>query len=170
MGEFKVSLPAVLRRAIAVLEDDGFRRHRDLLEELRKELDQLEARQVVRSRAFERRAAVEGEKFVWMEGDPDSGMEVEMEVRPASPGKEGRWWCISCGKVLAHNLDRDMHCQKKEADSQQLTASDPDLDPARAASRKPQASFRRLTLELGDHRARHVLGWRNFSSGFVEVP
>ena len=148
-----MSLHSVLRRAIAVIEGDGFRRHRDLLDELRKELDRLEMRQVVRSRAFERRAAVEGEKFVWMEGDPGSGdasgMEVEMEVRPASPGKEGRWWCLSCGKVLEHNLDRDLHCQ----------GSAPRGFPNR-----------RLRLELGDHRARHVLGWRNFSSGFVEVP
>lgn len=140
-----MSLHSVLRRAIAVIEGDGFRRHRDLLDELRRELDRLEMRQVVRSRAFERRAAVEGEKFVWKEGSTD----IELEVRPKTPGDEGRWWCVSCGVVCEHQLDRDLHCQ----------------EPGKRGFPK-----RRLRLELGDVRARHVLAWRNFCSGTVEVP
>ena len=140
-----MSLPAVLRRAISVLEGEGSRRHRDLLEELRREVDKLESRKIVRTRAFERRVAVEGEKFVWKQG----GSDIELEVRPKTEGDEGKWWCISCGVVCDHQLDRDLHCQK----------------PGKRGFPK-----RRLRLELGDVRARHVLAWRNFCSGTVEVP
>jgi len=142
-----VSLPAVLRRAISVLEGD--RRYRDLVGELRGEVEKLESRRTVRRSLCERRPAVEGEKFVWREAGVGGSHEIELEVRPKSPGDEGLWLCLSCGVSLEHNLDKDLHCQ---------------------GGGKRGFPRRQMRLELGDHRARHVLGWRNFSSGFVEVP
>jgi hypothetical protein len=139
-----VTLPSTLARALAVVE--GLRGHRDLADELRRELEKIEERQKVRSVVHERRAAVEGEKFLWREGDTT---EHELVVRPASPGREGRWWCISCGVAFADNLDRDLHCGK---------------------GGKHGHGRRKITFELGDKRARHVLAWRNWATGQVEVP
>lgn len=141
-----MSLDAVLRRCLSLVE--GRRGYGDLEEALRAEIDALERRQTVRSRAFERRAAVEGERFLWTEGGAAAGADVELVVRAKSDGKEGRWWCITCGVCCEHNLDKDLHC----------------------AGPAPRGRERRLVLSLGDARARHVLAWRNFSSGHVEVP
>jgi hypothetical protein len=139
-----VSLSATLRRAIAVLEGD--RRYRDLVEELRIEADQLERRQTVRKQKYGRRPAVVGEKFLW----PATGAmdeTVEEVVREKAEGDRGIWFCISCGASFTHNLEKDLHC-----------------------SHSVRTKARRITLELGDTRAAHVLAWRNFQTGHVEVP
>jgi len=141
-----VSLDAVLRRCLSLVE--GRRGYGDLEESIREEIVKLESRQAIRSRAFERRAAVEGEKFLWPVSDGVGGTDVEMVVRAKSPGEEGRWWCLPCGVACAHNLEKDSHC----------------------AGPAPRGVKRRLLLSLGDARSRHVLAWRNYTSGHVEVP
>jgi hypothetical protein len=137
-----VSLPATLRRALGVVE--GSRRHEDLASELRSEIAKLERRQSVKAGRHDRRPAEAGERFAWKEG----GASIELVVREKGPGTEGRWWCISCGEVLEHNLAKDLHCQ----------------------GRGKRRADRRMTFETGDRRARHVLAWRNFQTGHVEVP
>ena len=140
-----MSLSTVLRRAVAVLEGD--RRYRDLVEELLKEADRLEQRQTVRKQKYGRRAAVVGEKFLWPGSGMDEGHDVEMEVRAKAEGDGGKWLCISCGVALSHNLEKDLHCSGTE-----------------------RSRTRRLSFELGDERAAHVLAWSNFVTGHVEVP
>jgi hypothetical protein len=146
-------LVAVMRRAISCLECEGRRKYGDLIEDLEREVSQLERRKTMRNRAHERRPAVEGEKFKWPIRGPEAEAagtdEIEMVVRAKAPGDDGRWWCISCGAQCEHDLDKDMHCQK---------------------GGKRGFGRRKLTLELGDHRAAHVLAWRNFQTGHVEVP
>lgn len=138
-----MTLPATLARALAVVE--GLRGHRDLEDELRRELQKVEERQQIRRASHERRAAVEGEAFLWRDGDYG---DHELLVRPSSPGKSGRWLCIACGVQFTDNLDRDLHCSRP------------------AVSKKK----RRVVRELGDVKARHVLAWRNWATGQVEVP
>jgi len=54
----------------------------------------------------DRRAAIEGEVFT-LPRKP--GLQV---VQPKAEGNDptnGRWVCISCGVLLQHNLEKDLH-------------------------------------------------------------
>lgn len=137
-----MSLLAVLRRAISVLEGD--RRYRQLVLDLYRELEALELREEVRRREEAIRPAEEGERFLWT---PDGCRRpVELVVRAKSNGDEGRWYCIACGEAFEHQLGKNLHCQRE------------------------RAKERQIVHEMGDTGAAHVLAWRNWCSGYVEVP
>ena len=120
---------------------EGRREYEDLHADLEREIFELERRRPVHPWAQERRSAVEGEQFFW----PEAG--VELRVRRKTLTVEGRWWCISCGTAHEHQMDLDRHCGGP------LLREDSCL-----------------RVELGDRGVRHVIAWRSFVSGQVEVP
>jgi hypothetical protein len=91
----------------------------------------------------DRRAAIEGEVFTLPQ---KAGLQV---VQPKAEGKEGRWVCISCGVLLQHNLEKELHCGRKPKRVGNLPGG-------------PKAP-------IGE-RAHHVLAWYSFETGNVEVP
>lgn len=70
-------------------------------------------------------------------------------VKPKTEGQAGQWCCISCGVVLGNNLEKDIHCGRPRA---------------RNSQDKPGGA------KAPGQKAKHVLAWRSFDSGEVEVP
>ena len=87
------------------------------------------------------RAAVAGETFAFRYHFPGQ----TFEVRPKGDGNNGQWVCLTCGLPLANQLEKDVHTGEK----------------------KPHVS--RMTVTIGAP-AKHVLAWRSFISGEIEVP
>ena len=93
-----------------------------------------------------RRAAVEGETFTYSSRIPGfHALTGEHTVCAKSEGNAGQWVCIACGEPLANNFEKDSHCESR---------------PSR---------LRMILTEKGPRTA-HVLAWRSFNSGKVEVP
>lgn len=86
----------------------------------------------------DRRPAIAGETFVM---GPQLGIVAEK-----SAATSGQWICISCGVLLEHNLDKDLHC----------------------ARRAPKRNQNHMVNVLGGP-ARHVLAFL-VVAGNVEVP
>lgn len=102
----------------------------------------------------DRRRAIQGEIF--LVSDPqltrhliDSDEPGCCEVHPKSDGKNGQWFCISCCVPLQHNMAKDTHCEGPA--------------PRKSAIVNP-------SVEDGQTPAKHVLAWRSFDSGKIEVP
>ena len=95
----------------------------------------------------DRRAAVEGEVFSYDKRfQTIPACRGEHTIAPKGDGGErGQWVCISCGVPLENPIDKDSHC----------------------ATPKPKKSLLKATL---GEPARHVLAWRSFTTGRVEVP
>lgn len=101
---------------------------------------------------LDRRAAVLGEVFYVKDRTLaraliglDAG---SCEVSPKTEGQAGQWICISCAVPLASNFEKDSHCETTRRGKSCLIG----LPPA------------------GTPDAKHVLAWRSFDSGKVEVP
>jgi hypothetical protein len=103
----------------------------------------------------DRRAAIEGEKFLHKPARHEAEMPRAMAkaiceptigtVAPRGPGNDGRWYCLSCGELLLNNLEKDLHCDRRQSKNSKLIES------------------------LGEP-AKHVLGWFSHTSGTIEVP
>ncbi len=94
----------------------------------------------------DRRTAVEGEVFTYAKKFQHHEVcQGEFTVVAKGEGNEGQWVCISCGEPIENQLMKDCHCHGKR----------------KGASR--------LIKDLGTP-ALHVLAWRSFVSGMIEVP
>lgn len=95
---------------------------------------------------LDRRGALAGETFVYAAKFQNiPACRGELEVFPKSEGTKGQWVCISCGVPCENQIDKDNHCH---------------LNPPKKTN---------LKTKLGIS-AKHVLAWRSFDSGNVEVP
>lgn len=107
---------------------------------------------MAKEKMLDRRPAAEGENF-WVEdvslartliGSNEPGL---CEVKPKTGGDRGQWFCITCCQPLQNNFDKDSHCQKPA--------------PRKSATRD---------LDPTQPKAKHILAWRSFESGKLEVP
>lgn len=94
----------------------------------------------------DRRAAVEGERFTYEKRFQNiPACRGEQTVAAKGDGNRGQWVCISCGVPLSNPLEKDTHCHG------------------------PKAKKSLLKNVLGEP-ALHVLAWRSFTTGQIEVP
>lgn len=112
--------------------------------------------QAKRAELPDRRPALEGEIFYVPSGymgrilvgrDAGGACEVHAKSVGGSPDN-GQWICISCCVPLAHNWEKDSHCETTRRGKSHLVGNPP----------------------AGTPDAKHVLAWRSFDSGKVEVP
>jgi hypothetical protein len=89
------------------------------------------------------RVAIAGEKFTF--AGHLAGMD-EQEVHPKGEGNSGQWICCSCGLAFSTQIEKDLH----------------------AFGSKPSRR-NHMTVTLGP-KAKHILAWRSFVSGLIEVP
>lgn len=89
----------------------------------------------------DRRAANVGEKFMWRG--------IEHTVQHRGEMKAGRWFCISCAVGLAHNAEKDSHCNESRRRGTRTQPGGP---------------------EASGEQAKHVLAWLSVDSGNFEVP
>jgi hypothetical protein len=97
----------------------------------------------------DRRSAEAGEQFYVTASHLQRPLGVTdastpVTVQPKTAGTEGQWICISCCIPIESQFAKDTHCDERA--------------PRKSALVKPDA------------RARHVLAWRSFKTGNVEVP
>lgn len=95
----------------------------------------------------DRRSALPGEKFTYAERFLQiyPWARGEITVADKGDGNSGQWVCISCGTPLENQIDKDNHCRGKA----------------------PKKTCLKNALGVP---ARHVLAWRSFVSGEIEMP